>query len=406
MDKRVHLLPFPYPFRAMLAVSNDIDNTSWDECQQIHKTFAQHGLPLADSMFAYQMPGADEYAFSPLDYPSLAPSELAKPMVEMIHDGKIDTLHALGNHSATGGIQREISRRAAEALIREGFSFRVWTNHGDRQNRQNIKSGEGDNPDSPGYVADLLPPLGIRFLWTGELTPFIGQARRLTLCDTYLNRRFHPSFLSRASGILRYAAKALITRKAPLDQTVNELIFPIELTDNQAFWAFRRFGRWDRARRSDIPEILSSENLERLSRSGGYMIVYIHLGKPKQARGPSFSATEVGALGRLGDYYRAGRILVTTTGRLLDYHVTHRFLSWRMDRTRDKTVIVIEGINDPVSGNRTPDITDLAGITFLVPDVPRTVIELDGRRIEHQIFSRTRRDAGVIGITWPKEIDP
>jgi hypothetical protein len=406
MDKGVHLLPFPYPFRAMLAVSNDIDNTSWDECQTIHKTFAKHGLPLADSMFAYQMPGAGEYAFSPLDYPSLAPSELAEPIMEMIRDGKIDTLHALGNHSATGGVRREISRRAAEIFIKEGITFRVWTNHGDRQNRQNITFGQGDSPGNPGYVADLLPPLGIRFLWTGDLTPFIGQARRLTLRDTYLNRRLYPSLFRRASGILRYLAKALVTRKAPLDQTVNQLIFPIELADNQIFWAFRRFGRWDRARRSDIPEIFSSENLERLSRNGGYMIVYIHLGKPKQAQGPSFSAAEAGALGRLGDYFRAGRILVTTTGRLLDYHVTHRFLSWQIDRTRDKTVIVIEGIKDPVFGNRAPDITDLAGITFSVPDVPRTVIELGGRRIEYHTFNRTRRDAGVIGITWPKEIDP
>ncbi len=406
MDKRIQLLPFPYPFRAMLAVSNDIDDTSWDECQQIHKTFAQHGLPLADSMFAYQMPGADEYAFSPLDYPFLTLSELAKPIVEMIHGGKIDTLHALGNHSATGGNQREISVRAAEALIGEGISFRVWTNHGDRQNRQNINSGEGDIPGSPGYVADLLPPLGIRFLWTSDLTPFVGQGRRLTLRDTYLNRRLYPSLFRRASGILRYAAKALITQKSPLDQAINELIFPIELTDNQRFWAFRRFGRWDRARRSDIPEIFSSENLERLSRSGGYMIVYIHLGKPKQAQGPSFSAAEDTALGRMGDYFRAGRILVTTTGRLLDYHVAHRFLSWTTDQTRDKTIIIIEGVKDPVFGNRTPDITDLAGITFSVPDVLRTVIEFGGRRIDHHTFYRTRRNAGVIGITWPKELDP
>ena len=67
MVHKVSLLPFPYPYRAILAISNDIDGTPWESFRAVHKVFDDLGIPLADSIFAYQMTGADYNAFSLLE---------------------------------------------------------------------------------------------------------------------------------------------------------------------------------------------------------------------------------------------------------------------------------------------------------------------------------------------------
>ena len=115
----------------------------------IHDELKRLGLPFADSMFAYQMPGAQEYTFSYLSYPSLSPSPHAGILREMIRKGEIDTLHALGNHSGVGGVDRLMIRAAARLLIEDGLHFPVWTNHGDDKNIQNIRAGSGDDPVRP-----------------------------------------------------------------------------------------------------------------------------------------------------------------------------------------------------------------------------------------------------------------
>ncbi len=125
----------------------------------------------------------------------------------MIRKGEIDTLHALGNHSGVGGVDRVTIRTAARLLMEDGLHFPIWTNHGDDKNLYNIRAGSGDDSGSAAYIADLLPGLGVTFLWLGDLTPFVGQNRRLGLWDTYLNKRLHPSVFSRMTGPIRYLAK-------------------------------------------------------------------------------------------------------------------------------------------------------------------------------------------------------
>lgn len=400
MVHKVSLLPFPYPYRAILAISNDIDGTPWESFRAVHKVFDDLGIPLADSIFAYQMTGADYNAFSLLEYPSFSPSTHLAAIRKMIKAEKIDSLHALGNYSAVGGVDRKTMVKAVEALLREGISLPIWTNHGDKHNRQNIRIASGDDPASDAYIADLLVPIGVRFLWVGDLSPHVGQARKLTIKDTYRNKRFHPSFIVRSLGHLRYLAKMIFTGKSPLDHSTNDLLFPVTLADNQTFWAFRRFGRWDCAHRNNLGEILSAENLKTLSRKGGYMVAYIHLGIPQGEPGTLFSDQERHALLRLVHYCDRREILVTTTERLLSYHLVHRYLRFRAVRSGGHTVVSIQGIADPVSGDRVPDITDLRGICFLVPDVSRAVIEINGTRADHMILGRRRRLSGYIGIPW------
>ena len=193
----------------------------------------------------------------------------------------------------------------------------------------------------------------------------------------------------------------IFTGKSPLDHSTNDLLFPVTLADNQTFWAFRRFGRWDCAHRNNLGEILSAENLKTLSRKGGYIwwptSISVSL---RESRVPFFRTRSVMLSWRLVHYCDRREILVTTTERLLSYHLVHRYLRFRAVRSGGHTVVSIQGIADPVSGDRVPDITDLRGICFLVPDVSRAVIEINGTRADHMILGRRRRLSGYIGIPW------
>ena len=395
-----YLLDFPHPYRAMLALSNDIDGTSWDDFLAVHRQFEGMGLPFADSIFVYQIPGAREWGLSLAEYPSFSDTPHTETLLTMTTRGRIDTLHGLGNHSGVGGVDRKTAERAARFLLERGLSFPVWTNHGDSKNLHNVRIGSGDDPTSPAYVADLLTPIGVRFLWIGDLVPFVGQGRRLLLTDTYLNRLLHPSLFMRTIGLFRYLAKWAVTRNDPLDHSINDLIYPVTLADGRRFWAFRRFGRWDSAQREDLTEILSEGNLKRLCRRGGYMIVYIHLGKTGGRGGSSFSGEEGRALERLARYFRERKILVTTTGRLLAYHLVRRGLAFSVTRSRNRYMINILGIRDELTGDRIADSHDLRGITFSVPREAEAVLSISNRPIRNAVIEEGPHLSRYIGVPW------
>jgi len=73
-----------------------------------------------------------------------------------------------------------------------------------------------------------------------------------------------------------------------------------------------------------IHEVLSDSFLERLVERRGTCILYTHLGKlDRGADKRRFSPAVVAAFRLLGDYYRSGKLLVTTTSRLLDLSQNH-----------------------------------------------------------------------------------
>jgi hypothetical protein len=80
--------------------------------------------------------------------------------------------------------------------------------------------------------------------------------------------------------------------------------------------------------------------------------------------------------------------------------VAHRHLRFHTVQSGGRTVVSIERIADPVSGDRVPDVTDLRGISFRVPDVSRTVIEVQGSIVDHHVLGHGRGSGGYIGIPW------
>jgi hypothetical protein len=172
------------------------------------------------------------------------------------------------------------------------------------------------------------------------------------------------------------------------------------LADGSPYWAFRRFGTWDRARRDDLDLILSEEHLERLCKTGGYMLVYIHLGKKRRKGRSLFTQAERAALERLVRYFRDKKILVTTTARLLSYHLVRRGLSFSVETGDDRPTILLDRIRDNVNGDTIAEPARLAGITFFTPRAFDTVVKTGEQRLAHIVFEKNRRGAGFIGVPW------
>ena len=138
-----------------------------------------------------------------------------------------------------------------------------------------------------------------------------------------------------------------------------------------------------------LAEVLTPSLLDRLVRRGGLMVLYTHLGKvtnPSQPLGPATRA----ALARLADADRAGRVLVTTTRRLLEYAREREEATWQC-RWRDDLLEI---------DVRTPG--DGLGLCFPVRDPERARIVVNGQPCE---ASRTATDPDgtrFIGLPWPR----
>jgi hypothetical protein len=265
-----------------LAFSIDCDGCT---IERLHRIFRYWGsdektefgpglnLPVASSMFVYSRNPAAPPQAAYLD------GERAG-LLEAYRRGWIDSLHGMGDFSATQPCTREMARQAFEALTSDGVLLKVWTNHGGPENVQNLlRPGTiGDMPGSACYLADLAAGYGIRYLWASELTPVIGQGREISPGEYYAGQADH----SRAARLLARAAHGWSERLVRITGiepfSGNRLLERRLLRDGREVQVFRRYGRWRFDTISRLPSILAPEVLDALTASGGVMVVYLHIG--------------------------------------------------------------------------------------------------------------------------------
>ena len=60
--------------------------------------------------------------------------------------------------------------------------------------------------------------------------------------------------------------------------------------------------------------------------------------------------------------------MVTTTSKLLNYYVHHKYLHWHSWDIADTTYIQIDSVANEVEGSYIPSNKQLEGITFYVPE--------------------------------------
>ena len=381
---KVRLRTVPYPYRAALAIANDRhglhDMARFRELHRFLNTDDDTpfgpglGLEIADSFWFYDSIGR----FSYFKGFSAAPSDQAPLIREFLQAGYIDSLHTWGDFTNTR-FTRALAEPALEEMQRHGLKVTVWTNHGDRHNVQNIDHAvpcrRGALPGDPAYHADLLRPLGVRFMWR-NLTRIVGQDRLLSLVEYCHPGYYYWNPLETVVMIPTHAVRWLLRRWGhrsgegvmPNGAWLhNRLINAVELDDCSRLWEFRRFNNhpdslWRGADVAGLARQLAPGVLDRLERAGGFMVVYTHL-----ELGDWPCPEVITCLQDLARRCREERIWVAATARLLQYNRVMHLVRWsEIEKPGEFEIRIAGTLEDPLFGEQPLEPADLQGLTFEV----------------------------------------
>jgi hypothetical protein len=382
-DAKVRIRRIPYPFRGMMAVCSDLDETPDRESYIGLMTFLNTvnvtpmgrglGLEIGNSIY-FDMP-PDQFAYWNTD-------ETGREAVRrLIRSGHVDCIHSFGDNAKT----REDARRALKELERHNCHIRVWVDHATAPTNfgMDIMNGHGAEKAHSAYHADLSREYGIRYVWTGRVTSVIGQDCPFDLGGIADVR--HP--LKSAQTLFKEYAKHMLaicgSRKYTMHGS-NQILVPCTLHDNSMMYEFLRcnphWGGVSSCERADgINEVLTEKFFRCLMRKRGVCILYTHLGKNSNKLGrPLLDTKAISAFRRLVDYRDKNKILVSTTRRVLDYMRMSRELSVCAMRNGDIETLDLRinrrNTEDPDNG----DITELQGLTFYKTNDTRMEIRLNG----------------------------
>lgn len=389
----------------MLAICSDIDQTTLERFVLLHRFLNTReetslgrglGLDVADSFWFYaphgNAPAATQMSFfAGMDWRERSGS--ADQILRFIRGGWIDTLHSFGNFNEhpvgqPGSFTREHAERALAALEEAGVGVKIWSNHGNRNNIQNILREQhwvGDQPGHHSRHSDLLRRFGIRFVWSSFMSADFRRDVPVELSklrdDQFVWRfsRQDYAFFRDVKGAEQLAARFGV----PIRESDGGVLAVV--------WHPRA-----------LHVQLSSENLNELIEKGGYAVVGQHLGVG--VRGKALPPEAIRALHRLKHAEEAGDILVARTSRLLEYAVAREHL--RFETAQDaagKIVINILRIDDPLRNVNIPDLDRLRGITFEMDASENTPVELRLRGAEiprNKIVEHHCPHYRGIGIRW------
>jgi hypothetical protein len=401
----VSLRPFPYPFRAALALCSDIDGCDRPTFLKVHRLLNDPqeglGLPVADSFFPVGREPGQLSLFLP---DGRTPGPDAELILSALRSGLIDSLHSWGDFNGcppNPAKLRNLAESCTDLLLGEGLPVRVWINHGDPLNRQNLPARlqpgySGDDPASPFYTADLVGRLGVKFAWCSELRPWPLSPGRPRLAK----------ILARLAGNTGKNLVKLILgrwRQRRLAASVTRLCQPATLADGGAVLAFTRFNRhpqglWGRPTRHTLRYALHPRVLQDLLDEEGYLVVYAHLGLPRDGDEEVFPEPDRQALLNLSRHYQSGRLWVAPTSRLLTFWLMQHFLNWEAIQKGDRLIIDLKGLDDPTTGRRRPRPEEVAGLCFYSPRPEAAVLRLDGRELAAQIYPADHTGQRSLGL--------
>ncbi len=392
--------PWPYPYRAGIAVSNDCEYYSWKDFCTVHQWLNSRadtpwgpglGLPISDSFWFYSE-NPERLGFSYFDGTNHRRKSPTAPYIsELLRAGILDTLHTYGGFDLEGSFQRHHAEAALEELEEIGVKPAVWTNHGNTNNRQNLGGfwfnpyQEGDLPDSYCYHTDLLLQSGFRYFW---LDPY--STNRFSLGNRY--GRGYRSGLATDDGSM----------------WGDQLLCRDSLRDGQAIRAFRRFrgtSRWA-PDPVTLSEQLSDQNLDHLEETGGGLVLYQHFGcrrdsegQPYCRHGSPFQDSTRAQMTALARRYEDKRIWVAPTSKFLKYLDAVAELRIDIEERDEGVVLVLSG------HSRALDEGDLAGVHLRVSG-KATILAVEiqderGRRAKCHYDTQATVD-GELAISWPE----
>ncbi|NQU75641.1 MAG: hypothetical protein HQ546_04900 [Planctomycetes bacterium] len=402
-DASVAQRRLPYPYEAMLAICSDLDETAdrrvyWETARFLNTTGSTAmgpgvGLEVGNSIY-FDMPiGAFSYWNT---------DDAGREMVRsLIRSGHIDCLHSYGDLAKTRGL----AEMALAELARFGCWLQVWVDHATAPTNfgPDIMLGHGDEPGHEAYHADLTTAFGIRYVWRGRVTSVTGQDIPARMTGLWSPR--HPL----ASG--KTLAKELAKRvwgsrdgKYAMHRP-NRVLRAERLRDGAPIFEFIRSNpHWGGVSCCEtarcIDQVLTNEMLKRLIDRQGVCILYTHLGKVLDQAVP-FQPAAVAAFRRLARLHHAGRLLVTTTRRALGYLAARDWVAWSASRSANEVTIDLRmpcGEGFPAGAI---EKTDLAGLTFQLPDDVACRVMIDGILLENvQVNPPDRTGRPSVTIPW------
>jgi hypothetical protein len=392
--KFAQIRPFPYPYKAALAICNDLDClTTFEQMKAVHDVLNGHGttpcgpglgMEVGDSLHFFSVHPQHDDTLTYFEGLTSQPGPAASHLRDGIKAGLLDTLHTWGNYSQRGGFFREHAQWVVEELQKYGLEMSVWTNHGDRHNFQNLgrsdslgdlretASVRGDRSQVLEYHADLARQIGIRYVWIKELTDIAGQERFLNWQD----------WLEEGPDLARFFAKGIAIHDPvggtgrPL-QLTNHLLRLRPLRDGGSFYEMLRYGYFNKDGGDNLPELLSLRFLRRLVESGGACLLYNHLGKGRPSPDVPFTKESYNALARLAEWARSGDIWVTTPARLCRYVELRQRL--KLNAYLSEGDMWLAGEFDFAGGFTEPEIS---GLSFYLPEVTAVQKTPDSSRLD------------------------
>lgn len=395
----VSVKKFPHPYKAMIAISNDIDSTTLHGFRHIHSTLKNpvngFGLDVADSIWCYAANATNGKQLAFFDLKTMHKTPYWKEFVFYTQHGWIDTLHTYGNFSS--GMEkniffnRELAKNAVAFFKKNNLKFPVWVNHGDDHNTQNIGKQklarhtwymQGDDPQSDSYHTDLFEEIGVKYLWDSK-------------------GRSNPGY--------------------------DSIIKPYEMHDGTKVWSFPRYHAvevdkasydtyvaancpfWGKNKDRAVlwyPDALhlqiTKKLLDDLSINEQFCIVTQHLGYIAYSNG-YFGAKALDTFKLLKEYQDKGIVKLTSAYKLLEYNRVRDHVRYNVLRNNQYTVINITGIDDPVFGlNKNPEVIDLSGLTFSCCNTDKTFIAINNKLIPSEKLVRgiDNNSGHTIGIAW------
>jgi len=315
-EEELKIRKFPYPYKAGLSISNDCEFTNMDFldhllsfCNTDNETVLGKGiaLPLSSSLFFFSS-NPDDSPYYILDRShNLSSPPWQEKLRRFCWSGYLDTIHSYGNFDTDILFSRSLSVIALRESEKYGLTFRVYTNHGNSKNIQNIGGDaayhQGDVVGASAYHADMTLAHGVRFLWSDG---FVIENWRIGFKQVLkMGRRLH-------------LAKPFL------------LLQESHLQDHQPimkFYRYRGTGRYA-PNLSSLEYQLSKPFLEEVIKRHAAAVIYQHLGILYKAGDCIIPATVdavrkqphfLAPLHRLSHYFHDGSIWVERLGTFLNF---------------------------------------------------------------------------------------
>jgi hypothetical protein len=390
LKENISLRGLPYPYKAGLAISNDIEGiSSIQEFLAIQKYLCSSentpwgkglNLEVGNSFSFYDF--VHNSSFTIFDTLGIVREDAAKVIIDFNRAGYIEGLSGSGLCSSERFNQIVIDK-IVEFCRKNELSVPIWY----------TESEDSSLHSSHSY---LIKEMVVRYIDTGEPTFIIGQ-------DAPLNPKI---MFTKGYEWLTSIFFTSKENKKTFNWN-NALLNLYTFDDNCQLWRFKRFlnhrGELLKSpmEAKYLAEQITVANLEKLIQSGGYMLLHTRLGYntddsewvPLEARM---------ALQELSAFFNSGQILVATTSRLLDYNLIVKHLDWKWSKEGDYYNIEIIGLKS--SASPSPELSSalLSGLTFYTPHPSKTRVFYQGEAIPLIINPPDKSKRWSVTLPWKR----